>query len=360
MRICEAEQRSKLLMTLLRMGLLTKDVKHFMSKQLKQQRSLGPKGGGAKLFKSGKSRMMEKLSDSRKDEAKLRKVRDSLRIEFEEMVSENVYQRLMKKLKMKVQRIRLDIKAKNRNKITGYKEEKDKEDLEELSSLQDEMGEFGQLKIFQGISIQPEERKPPVSNKDISLSKYEIEILSKNPGYAVRAMMSKERFMVEVEKGMCKKMYSDIGKEVVDGVTIEEEPLDEDDQRIMKEAEWQERKSELVYDFEQKDLDFGRQKATGMKNNKRLTLPKASNIQLQAFIEVRRKRASQLYDLCKKKLGEDCEDGKDNLTAGERRGLKSLKKRVADGELIVCQTDKSGRFCVLTREQRRVYRKYRQ
>ena len=75
---------------------------------------------------------------------------------------------------MKVQQIRLDIKAKNRNKITGYKVEKDREDLEELSSLQDEMGEFGQLKIFQGISIQPEERKPPVSNKDISLSKYEI------------------------------------------------------------------------------------------------------------------------------------------------------------------------------------------
>ena len=82
-----------------------------------------------------------------------------------------------------------------------------------------------------------------------------------------------------------------------------------------------------------------------------MTHLQASNIQLQAFIEVRRKRASQLYDLCKKKLGEDCEDGKDNLTAGEMRGLKSLKKRVADGELIVCQTDKSGRFCVLTREQ---------
>ena len=50
-------------------------------------------------------------------------------------------------------------------------------------------------------------------------------------------MISKERFMVELEKGMCKKMYSDIGKEVVDGVTIEEEPIDEEDQRVMKEAE---------------------------------------------------------------------------------------------------------------------------
>ena len=86
-RIWEAEQRSKLRMMLLRMGLLTKDVKNVMGKQLKQQRSLGPKGGGVKLFKSGKNRMMEKLSDSRKDEAKLRKVRDSLRIELEEISS---------------------------------------------------------------------------------------------------------------------------------------------------------------------------------------------------------------------------------------------------------------------------------
>ena len=42
-----------------------------------------------------------------------------------------------------------------------------------------------------------------------------------------------------------------------------------------------------------------------MKNNKRVTLPKTKNIQLGAYIEVRRKRASQLYDMCVKKLGED-------------------------------------------------------
>ena len=191
--------------------------------------------------------------------------------------------------------------------------------MDELSSLQEEMGEFGQLKIFGGISIQPEERKPPVTSKEVTLSKDELEILSKNPGYAVRAMMNKEKFMVELEKGMCKKMYSDIGKEVVDGVTVEEEPIDEEDERVMKEAEWQERKSELVYDFEDKNLDFGRQKATGMKNNKRVTLPKTKNIQLGAYIEVRRKRASQLYDMCVKKLGDDCEKGKETTYHQERR-----------------------------------------
>ena len=213
------------------------------------------------------------------------------------------------------------------------------------------MGEFGQLKIFQGISIQPEERKPPVLSKEVTLSKYEIEVLSKNPKYAVRAMMNKEKFMVELEKGLCKKVYSDIGKEVVNGKTVEEEPMDAEDKRVMDESEWQGRKSELVYDFEFRDLDFGRQKATNMKNNKRVTLPKSKDVQLEAYMEVRRKRAAKLYDMCVKKLGQDCEKGKDNLTAGEKRGLKSLKKRVAAGEIIICQTDKSGRFCVLTREQ---------
>ena len=57
--------------------------------------------------------------------------------------------------------------------------------------------------------------------------------------------MSKEKYMVEFEKGMVQKLYSDIGKEVVEGVTIEEAPIDHEDKRIMKEAEWQERKWQL-------------------------------------------------------------------------------------------------------------------
>lgn len=63
----------------------------------------------------------------------------------------------------------------------------------------------------------------------------------------------------------------------MNGKTIKEEILDEEDKRIMKEAEWQGTKSEIIYDFEQKDVDFGRVKATKMKNNKRIRLPQASS-----------------------------------------------------------------------------------
>ena len=67
--------------------------------------------------------------------------------------------------------------TKYKTKISKYKEERDLEDLEELSNLQEVMGEFGQLKIFQEISIQLEERKPPVLSKEVTLSKYEMEVL---------------------------------------------------------------------------------------------------------------------------------------------------------------------------------------
>ena len=163
--------------------------------------------------------------------------------------------------------------------------------------------------------------------------------------------MNKERWRLEFEKGMCKKLYGDFGKEVVNGKTVSEECIDDEDKRIEKESEWQERKSELVYDFEDKTLNFGKQKATNMKNNKRVTLPKSSSTEMEALIEVRRKRALKLYNMCVQKPGEGAEKGKDNMSMGARRGLKSLKKRVANGDIVVCQTDKSGRFCVLTREQ---------
>ena len=137
----------------------------------------------------------------------------------------------------------------------------------------------------------------------------------------------------------------------MEGKTIVEKPVDEDDKRVANEAEWQETKSELPYDFETKNLDFGRQKATNMKNNKRLKLPKAASVETEALLEVRRRTAARIYDECIKELGKGAELGMDNITEKERKALKSLKKKVAEGILIICQTDKSGRFCVLSREQ---------
>ena len=43
--------------------------------------------------------------------------------------------------------------------------------------------------------------------------------------------------------------------------------------------------------------------------------------------------------------------GELNLNKKERNGLKLLKERIKEGELIIAQTDKSSRFAVLSRDQ---------
>jgi hypothetical protein len=39
------------------------------------------------------------------------------------------------------------------------------------------------------------------------------------------------------------------------------------------------------------------------------------------------------------------------MTEKQLRGLKSLRKRIQEGELVVLKTDKSGKLCVATREE---------
>ena len=127
-KICETEQRSKLLSTLLRLGLLSRDVKNFSRKQILQWRSLGSRGLGRKVFETGKQRMLDKLLDNRRTESKLRQERNILRNELEGMVSVNVFMRLWRKLKAKIQRIRQEVKNKNNEKIKGYVDERNQEE----------------------------------------------------------------------------------------------------------------------------------------------------------------------------------------------------------------------------------------
>ena len=53
----------------------------------------------------------------------------------------------------------------------------------------------------------------------------------------------------------------------------------------------------------------------------------------------------------KKIEGQLADEDTSNLTKSEQRGLKSLRKRVNRGEVVVTETDKSKRYCILTREE---------
>ena len=44
---------------------------------------------------------------------------------------------------------------------------------------------------------------------------------------------------------------------------------------------------------------------------------------------------------------------KSNLTEEEEKGLKELQKRIKEKEIVILKTDKTGKFCVMGREQYR-------
>ena len=88
-----------------------------------------------------------------------------------------------------------------------------------------------------------------------------------------------------------------------------------------------------------------------MKGIARVNLPrKARDFDTEAKLELFRVESRALF---RNFMKENCgKNGKQmsNLTAGEARGLKSLMKRMGEGELVVCPTDKTGKFAVMGRD----------
>ena len=80
---------------------------------------------------------------------------------------------------------------------------------------------------------------------------------------------------------------------------------------------------------------------TSVKKIPRVQLAKARPVKEESELNTREtmiQRTSWNYISTQEKT--------ENLTASEKRGLRKLKKRVKNGEIIILQTDKSGKFCV--------------
>ena len=87
-------------------------------------------------------------------------------------------------------------------------------------------------------------------------------------------------------------------------------------------------------------------RATDIKNNPRITLPKhrsaKEEVELGAKGEVVFREASNYMS--------SLQEQPENLTKSERRGLRKLLKRIKAGELVVLETDKSNKLCVMPME----------
>ena len=112
----------------------------------------------------------------------------------------------------------------------------------------------------------------------------------------------------------------------------------------------EEAKARLIFDHEKGELDYGKRRTTDCKQNSRVIFPKKTDLDTESRLTMLRVETMALVrnyieEKCNKK-GQQ----KMNLTASEARGLRSLKTRVKEGEIVVLPTDKTGKFAVMSRD----------
>ena len=135
------------------------------------------------------------------------------------------------------------------------------------------------------------------------------------------------------------------GSEPDDGEQAYPSPNSPEFQKVVRE---QEAETGLTYDCNTGIFDFRKLKVTSLKQNSKVFLPPPLAPVEESMMALRSEKYMAEF---KKYTRDNCNDRGDqvsNLTKMQERGLKSLISRQKRGEVKVIQTDKSGKFALVT------------
>ena len=110
-------------------------------------------------------------------------------------------------------------------------------------------------------------------------------------------------------------------------------------------------KSRQVYDPVEGIYDDRKKRATDLQECSKITLPKPLPPEYEAALEMRRNAQNKIYN---KYIEKNCNkkgEQTSNLTKSEKEGIRKLAKRRKDQEVVIMNTDKSGRFVITTLEE---------
>ena len=93
-------------------------------------------------------------------------------------------------------------------------------------------------------------------------------------------------------------------------------------------------------------MSFRNLRASDIKNNPRVVLPRPRHAKEEAELATRGTMVKQEYRAYVQKQPEPPKV----LTASEHRGVQKLKGRIARGEITVCETDKSSGIAIISGE----------
>ena len=230
----------------------------------------------------------------------------------------------------------------------------------EEGKIPDEMIEMKEPKVFNKEEFEKIEVRETKLCKigKVEVDKNEEEVLKLHPKFAVGKKLDEEQFELDKECGFAKLRWE------LDGENRENKGKAENQLGMRGEVEIKEKKEcgsgdnqdrkleteitreELVYDPVNRVYDARKMKVTNLGENTRRTLPNP----LKPVQEVRREEYMKVfrdYSEQERKNG----GRRTNLTDSENKGMKSLKRRIENDEIVVINTDKSSKLAVMKKEE---------
>ena len=294
--------------------------------------------------------MRKKLMDEVRVVGECTRARDKTRREIKQKFGEksNTTKAIFKQLRINASNIRVNLRAKYKCKLAHLKKKFAKK--VELAVKPVNLDEYNSAKVFdkkEFDGITPSEIQVSIVG-NLVLSEEVKSVLRLHPKFAIREKIEDEELDFQQELGYAKLRYQlnreeeeDLGSEDEMEEATEEEREQEKDKQEEEEA-----RSRQFFDPEGKVFNYGKKRATDLKENARVTLPKPSNASNEAGIEMRRKTFSRVVEEFK---AEECNkkmEQQPNMTKSEISGLKSLQKMIKAGEIIVMRTDKSSKLAI--------------
>ena len=335
----------------------TEDFVNRIEKKITDRDSI--RGVNRRTQKLKETTMTIKISDERKRHSKLVREKNAAKrmvIEKSEGDREKV-RKILRKLRKVGKRKKRELREKNNRKIEHLvkkqNEREEKNKIWRMEGITTEVRELQETSAFREEKFDniSEEKTETCTVGGVEIDECEKELLKLHPKFAVRTKLDREQFELDLECGFAKLRW-EIGKDEEEEKSSNVGEKADKEQRVesIEEEEMVTARNEMVFDPIEKEYDARKMKVTNLAENTRITLPKPLKPIHEAEIEIRRKEYIKVYEKYRK---EETNRGvqEPNMTEKEEKGLKSIKKRVEEGDIVVIKTDKSSKLAVMNTEE---------
>ena len=307
--------------------------------------------------------MKLKLRDEKRHQRELKKVKNREREGLKcEIGSYRKFSRTMSRLYMEANKMRKIERKKYQNKANHLRRIRENEEEKKFEICPAEIKDYEEIYVFnkEKIDKMKKEKVEIVTIDGVELDEEEKALLSLPPKFALRRRLCSISMQTDIEMAMAKVRYQvhreDSARELGDDEDEKEmakkrkRGLNEDEMKDLELMEKLDAEGRRVYDPINKVFDHGNKRATDMTENKKVTLPKPCDNHTESSIEILRKKIMETFKEYRRKNCTEKGEQETNLTRKELRGLRKLKKRIRNKEIIILKTDKSGKLTPINRD----------